>query len=541
MHGLSGPAALTRPATGMTIGGRYLFIPDTNVPRDVLATLGIRIDPGLRDRKPGQRSNGNGAEAPQDYRAESYNLDDIGTELRSVLNRTTASLVVAKRDSVQVLKAVRAGAAALVEFDNDPGYDLAIAHLQAVARDHYSLSVDDIQLQISAGTQDALERRARDQAKSSGKQHRQKKQDTANDAEPGILESAKASTYTMRGLRWFWPNRFALGKIGILGGLPDRGKGLIAAYMIARATRGDLWPCREGRAVQGNVILLTAEDDIEDAVLPRLVGAGADLDRVHIIKMVRQGDKRRMFNLVSDLELLRQKIAEVGNVVLIFIDPVSAYMGVGKVDSYRTTDVRGVLGPLKELAEEIIAAIIGVMHFNKKSDVTDAMLRIADSSAYVAASRHAYVVLDDAENNRRLFVRAKNNLAPDMAALSYTVDTTAVGQDPDTREAIVAPYVVWGSDHVTITATEAMQAEAGKSNNASSSAIEIAKDFLARKLAMGPVLKSEIDEEAEANSIAERTLARAKSDLGIVAKKSGFKEPWVWELPPTAQPDRRDS
>jgi hypothetical protein len=257
--------------------------------------------------------------------------------------------------------------------------------------------------------------------------------------------------------------------------------------------------------------------------------------------MVRQGDKRRMFNLVSDLELLRQKIAEVGNVVLIFIDPVSAYMGVGKVDSYRTTDVRGVLGPLKELAEEIIAAIIGVMHFNKKSDVTDAMLRIADSLAYVAASRHAYVVLDDPENNRRLFVRAKNNLAPDMAALSYTVDTTAVGQDPDTREAIVAPYVVWGSDHVTITATEAMQAEAGKSNNASSSAIEIAKDFLARKLAMGPVLKSEIDEEAEANSIAERTLARAKSDLGIVAKKSGFKEPWMWELPPTAQPDRGDN
>src|SRR5258708_3615095 len=132
MHGLSGPAALTRPATGMTIGGRYLFIPDTNVPRDVLATLGIRIDPGLRDRKPGQRSNGNGAEAPQDYRAESYNLDDIGTELRSVLNRTTASLVVAKRDSVQVLKAVRAGAAALVEFADGPVYDRATAHLHAV-------------------------------------------------------------------------------------------------------------------------------------------------------------------------------------------------------------------------------------------------------------------------------------------------------------------------------------------------------------------------------------------------------------------------
>jgi hypothetical protein len=63
------------------------------------------------------------------------------------------------------------------------------------------------------------------------------------------------------------------------------------------------------------------------------------------------------------------------------------------------------------------------MHFNKKSDVKEAMLRIADSLAFVAASRHAYVVLDDSENSRRLFVKAKNNLAPDMAALSYTTDT----------------------------------------------------------------------------------------------------------------------
>jgi len=40
--------------------------------------------------------------------------------------------------------------------------------------------------------------------------------------------------------------------------------------------------------------------------------------------MCGKATQRRMFNLVSDVELLRQKIAEVGNVVLIFIDPVSA-------------------------------------------------------------------------------------------------------------------------------------------------------------------------------------------------------------------------
>ena len=119
----------------------------------------------------------------------------------------------------------------------------------------------------------------------------------------------------MRSIRWLWENRFALGKLGLIGGLPDRGKGLITADMIARTTKGDGWPCDEGRAVQGNVLLLTAEDDIEDTVVPRFVAAGANLDRIIILKMVRYGEGRRMFSLVTDLALLRQKIEEVGGVV----------------------------------------------------------------------------------------------------------------------------------------------------------------------------------------------------------------------------------
>jgi hypothetical protein len=91
------------------------------------------------------------------------------------------------------------------------------------------------------------------------------------------LESAAASTYVMRGIRWFWNNRFAIGKLGLLGGLPDQGKGQILSFMIAKATTGGEWPCKEGRAIKGSVLLLTAEDDSEGTIIPRLVAAGADL------------------------------------------------------------------------------------------------------------------------------------------------------------------------------------------------------------------------------------------------------------------------
>jgi AAA domain len=353
-------------------------------------------------------------------------------------------------------------------------------------------------------------------------------------ATESALESTKASEFSIRAIRWFWPGRFALGKLGLIGGLPDKGKGLISADIIARCTTGADWPCNEGQAPQGNVIWFTAEDDIEDTVIPRLAAAGADLDRVHIAGMTKNPDgKARMFNLATDLELLKQKIKKVGDVAVAIIDPVSAYLGVGKLNNSSTTDVRGMLAPLTRLAEEKKISIIGIMHFNKKADVTNAMLRIADSLAYVAAARHVYVVVDDAENERaRLFVKAKNNLAPDKHALRFMVGLREVGRDPDTQEPIWAPHVVWDSQHVEVTATEAMEAAEG--GGTKRAAQREAEEFLKSKLGRGPVSKEEIEEEAGALDISvSGALKRAKKTLQIKTWKEKGKVDgkWFWELP----------
>ena len=167
-------------------------------------------------------------------------------------------------------------------------------------------------------------------------------------------------------------------------------------------------------------------------------------------------------------------------------------------------------------------------HFNKKNDVTNALLRVAESLAFGAIARHCFAVIDDLENERRLFVKAKNNVAPDNKALTFGINAVAVGQD-EGGEPIWAPRVVWGLEHVDVTATQAMEAElAGKS--AAGPRAE-AKTFLLNMLVNGPVDKKEIEAAADANCISIPTLRRAKTELKIEAKKTGMNGGWRWHLP----------
>ena len=187
-----------------------------------------------------------------------------------------------------------------------------------------------------------------------------------------------------------------------------------------------------------------------------------------------------------------------------------------------------MLPPLKELAEELHVAVIGICHFNKKDDVKSAMLRVSDSIAYVAAARHVYAVLDNPEDkDSKLFVKAKNNLTRDTKALRYGMGVQTVGHDQKLDVDIEAPFIVWHSQYVEITANEAMAAAAS-----GPTAKREAREFLLERLRAGPVKFDGLLDEAKQEGIAEKTLRRVKKELGIRSRKGGFDGAWTWELTP---------
>jgi putative DNA primase/helicase len=341
------------------------------------------------------------------------------------------------------------------------------------------------------------------------------------------LISRRASEIEPERVQWLWLGRIARGKHTIVAGEPGTGKSQLSIAIAAAITTGGEWPCGEGRAPFGSVIILSAEDGAADTIVPRLIAAGADLRRIHIISAVGSANGHKGFDFKADIGLLEQKIVEIGDVALVVVDPISSYMG--KTDSHKNADVRGVLEPIAEMADRTRVAILTVTHFSKPNGgaAPKILHKFIGSIAFGAQARAAFAVLEDPKDrDRRLFLHTKNNLAESAQGLAFRLEQVSV------EDGIATSRVDWEPEPIATTADEALSDDR-KSNLAAAEA----EEFLQTLLADGPVPSKQIDAEAQEAGIAKQTLRRAKAKLGVKAVKGGMKEGWVWTLPKAPNSD----
>jgi hypothetical protein len=305
-------------------------------------------------------------------------------------------------------------------------------------------------------------------------------------------------------IHWLWPQRIALGKLSLLVGQPGLGKTFVAGDMMARLSQGLAWP--DGVALPaGEAAIVTAEDGASDTLRPRLDAAGADVRKIHHFDCVRGHDGQEHFlSLDRHLPEIEGWLAQYPNVQLLVIDPITAFLG--KTDSHNNAEVRGVLGPVAKLAERHGVAIVGITHLSKRE--AKAINRVIGSIAFVAAARSAWLVApdpDDDDDRRRLFLSVKNNLGG-APGLAFTIEDGKV---------------IWEGSPVLVSADD-IEAEGETSPR------EEAKAWLRALLESGPVPATKVFQIAKADRIAERTLKRAKKELGVGSRREG--EHWVWHL-----------
>ena len=151
-------------------------------------------------------------------------------------------------------------------------------------------------------------------------------------SKPETVKIIRMSDVELTPVEWLWKPYLPFGKLSVLQGNPGEGKTYFAMHLAAACTNGKLLPNME-RMEPFNVIYQTAEDGLGDTVKPRLIEAGADLDRVLVI------DDSDVQLTLSD-ERIEKAIIE-NNARLVIIDPIQTYLGAD-VDMNRANEVRPI-------------------------------------------------------------------------------------------------------------------------------------------------------------------------------------------------------
>ncbi len=316
---------------------------------------------------------------------------------------------------------------------------------------------------------------------------------------------------------WLWEPVLARGKLAILDGDPEAGKTFLVLDLAARLSRGGPLPDGQKLARPLTTLILTAEDDAADTIRPRADATGADLGRVIVVAPdPADPDPAPLPTFPDDIPTLERWI-RAHRADLVVIDPLSAFLSP-TLSANSDQAVRRVLTPLAALAARCGCVILLVRHLNKYGG-PKSLYRGLGSIGIAGAIRTGLLLARHPDDrDLRVLAQTKSNLGPPAPTLGFRLVPDAAGR----------PSVRW-TGPVDLTADElcATAEPVGKRPR------ERAAEWLRAELANGPRKAGELTAAAAAVGITERTLDRAKKELGIkaVQVRQGGRSEWVWSDP----------
>ncbi len=291
-----------------------------------------------------------------------------------------------------------------------------------------------------------------------------------------------------------------LGKISLLIGDPGIGKSTIAMNIAAALSTGmPLFDADKSREpIQGKSIYLSAEDNVADTLKPRLLAAGADCTQIAVITNIGSDISEDGYLLEDALEKTQAR--------LVVLDPLQGFIG-RDADMCRAADMRRLMGGLAVMAEKHRCAVLAIGHMNKATGAKSLYRGLG--SIDIAASARSVILIERSENNPKIRVLShiKSSLAPEGSALAFRIEANSainfMGEyDGDTS----------GGDYEGL--------DDGKR--------ELATNVILGLLSGGPISSLSVQQACAEAGISERTVKRAKKDLGIrsVRRPDG----WYWAM-----------
>src|SRR5271168_5372432 len=136
------------------------------------------------------------------------------------------------------------------------------------------------------------------------------------------MKLIKASLIDEKPLEWLWAGRVPIGQITLLEGDPGTAKSTLTVAMAAIVSTGGQWPDGAACAL-GEVIIANAEDPEEEVIKPRLVAAGADVEKCFCITPSEHD--AQVFTIPDHVAALEDLVRK-RSVRLIVFDPLEAFL-----------------------------------------------------------------------------------------------------------------------------------------------------------------------------------------------------------------------
>jgi len=214
--------------------------------------------------------------------------------------------------------------------------------------------------------------------------------------ETGTLKLRQLSTVQMLPIRFVDKPLLQANAFHLLVGKKEAGKGTFLSSVAARVTRGELGEKR-------NVIWIAAgEDSLALDVRPRIEAAGGDVARVYIPTFIPK--------LPHEVGLLQKCAEDLGMTGLIVGDPLSGMMPA-RANSHLDSDVRPVISPLNDLADNLECLVFGVRHL-KKNASAGALESVLGSIDWINVPRAVLAIVWNQEEDIRYVQVVSGNRVP---------------------------------------------------------------------------------------------------------------------------------
>ena len=339
---------------------------------------------------------------------------------------------------------------------------------------------------------------------------------TLEDSHPSGLIIRKPDLSLARPTRWAWMHRIAVGYLNLLVGDEGIGKGVLAAWLIARLTHGDLPGDFRHKPVMVGIV--ADEDSFNDVWAPRLHAAGADFAFVRHIEHPEEG----YLNLSTDREALEMAV-DLDGFQVVYFDQLLDNLDE-LVDDYKQKSVRHALRPLRKIGRDFDIAVLAGLHPNKRAGSFREL--VAGTVAFNAVSRSSLLLAahpDDAD--RRVICRGKGNLSKTPSALDFEIESHIF--EANDRDFDVPRAVDFQESDLTVDDLIKASAPMPAAGEARTSARELIKP----QLADGDWHEaSKILDLCEKAGIETRAAERAADDLGVEKKPKGFPAKGHWRL-----------